>query len=349
MNAQAATMVQVKTPRESRKSARVKLQLEAKIKDKLYPLIDCSTDGIGVAGVIPNVSIGETANVQIYAATSEGKIRIDLTANQIWLDHKKKRSGWQFIGITAQQTNMIDELTLLFAGGKLKSTPSLELALVTNSKTQKIEKNVEADVSKSGSIGNTVRRIIGLCIFAVLGILAALFLGKLIYSKLFLIEATSASIFSPVINITSPVEGTMGALLAEGKVTENQVIAKITQSSGTVTELSSTCNCEVISTSLSNGSFVGAGQVVSVLVPSDAKPTVSVRLPFQDLERVVHGAKVDLLYLDGQSVKGAKIIGLPKITEETSTIVTLYVEAGRDLKPSQVGEPVYAQVNTSPW
>lgn len=189
----------------------------------------------------------------------------------------------------------------------------------------------------------------GLGLFAILGVFAAIFLFKLVYAKLFLVEASSASIFSDVTNVASPFEGTLIDVQSIGPVKLNQVIAKISQPSGTASEILSPCDCEVVSVTDRNGSYVGLGQVVAVLVRSDAKPTVSVRIPFQELERVVKGATVSLTYLDGRAVSAAKVIGFPKVSNEASAIVTVFVEAGLELKPSQVGEPVYAQINVAPW
>ncbi len=349
MNMHAATALKPKAVRESRNFPRVQLPLETKIGDTFFRVLDCSSNGMGIIGIPAKLSLGENVSAQIYATTTEGKIRLDLEAQLVWSDEKLQRSGWRFMDVRPNQTKLIEELILLYASGKLQPVTSHGSAqnLVMTSTANISEIDKEATVATSSSIG--LRRIIGLCFFALLGILAALYLGKMVYSKLFLIEASSASIFSPASSMTSPVDGTIEELQAEGSVKTKQVIAKIRQPSGIISEILSPCDCEVVSVNSRNGSFVAAGRVVSVLVASDAKPTISVRLPFQDLERVLRGAKVDLLYLDGQAVKGAKIINLPKVSEEASTIVTLIVEAGRDLKPSQVGEPVYAQINTAPW
>jgi uncharacterized protein (UPF0333 family) len=347
MKVHAGLTPNTKVQRESRKFPRVQLPLEVKFEDSSYRLLDCSVNGIGVAGLPGKVVVGETTDLKIYFPAHEGKVRLDIKARLVWIDKVAKRSGWLFIGIRPDQKKLISELTLLYASGQLEESEGQVLTMKPEIKSAVAGKLQASPAQVSSSFG--IRRVVGLCLFALLGVLAAAFLFKLIYSKLFVIEAASASIFSVVTSVASPFEGTLTEVQSKGHVKANDVVAKITQPSGTVSDIKSPCDCEVISAVDRSGSYVGLGQVVAVLVRSDTTPTVSVRIPFSDLDRVVKGANVRLTYLDGRTVKSAKVVGFPKVSDEASAIVTLFVEAGLDLKPSQVGEPVYAQIDLAPW
>lgn len=333
--------------RETRKFPRVQMPLQVNFNDIFYQSLDCSVNGIQTSGTPHKLAVGDTANLKIYAPTAEGKIRIDVKGQLIWTNKIGNRSGWLFINIRPEQQKLIAELTLLYASGQLQQTEGQLLKMTSETSKNELRKN-SAEVALTPSLPK-VRLIMGLIMFAVLGIVAALFLFKLIYAKMFLVEASSANIFSAVTSVASPVEGTLIEIQKSGAAKPNQVIAKISQPSGTSSDIISPCDCEIISASDRVGTYIGLGEVVAVLVRQDSKPSVAVRIPFNELERVVKGATVTLTYLDGRTVKAAKIVGYPKVGDEPSTIVSLFVEAGLELKPSQVGEPVYAEINVAPW
>ena len=339
MNAAVGTATLIKAPRETRKFPRLTVPMDVRINNIIYPVSNWSTDGIGVANFNPEFPAGHVVSVGVLLMTSGGTIRVDLRARLVWKSPATQQCGLQFVNPEPKKVTLMNEVISLNLSGQIGHSANQAFGLAKK----------EQGVASFKSRGEGVKRIIGLCLFALIGASSVLFLGKILYGRMFLFEASSASVFSDTISLTSPAEGIVREILSAGTVKNNQALAKIDLPAGSVFEILSPCDCEAISVFKKNGSFVRAGETVTNLVRTDAKPVVSVRIAFHDLERVVRGAKLSLLYLDGTEVKGARIIELPKIADDSSSLVTLYVDAGRALLPSQVGQPVYAVIDTGPW
>jgi hypothetical protein len=111
----------------------------------------------------------------------------------------------------------------------------------------------------------------------------------------------------------------------------------------------SPCDCYVLMKGQQDATFGRAGKVILSLVKQDAKPYISVRVPFRRLTSVYEGARISLTYLDGVTVSNARILSVPKVTEVTATQLTVNVDPGRPLDPALAGQPVYAKFDTAPW
>ena len=74
-----------------------------------------------------------------------------------------------------------------------------------------------------------------------------------------------------------------------------------------------------------------------------------VAVAFPDIGRVYEGASVDLRFLSGPSVHGARITSIQSLSGRQSGLVTVEVDPGLPLNPAQYGEPVYARFDTAPW
>jgi PilZ domain/HlyD family secretion protein len=339
MNVAANTLSLIKSPRETRRFARLTIPATVRLHDKVYTVRNWSTDGVCLSNCNFLFAEGKAVSMRLLLAMADANIGIDLTARVVWSDPLTKQCGLQFVNPEPKKVALMEEVIGLNLRkyGKTSATRAPGMT------------RVASDIAEPGPAGGRMKRVAGLLLFAAIGLSSALFLGKTLYDRQFLFEAASASIFAETVNIAAQGEGTVSNIIGGGIVKEGQVLAQIALASGGNSDIRSSCACEIVSILKQNGSFVRAGESVINLVKVDAKPVVSVRVTFHDLERVVKGATVSLLYLDGTTVKGAKITELTKIVDDRSSFVTLYVEAGRDLSPAQVGQPVYAVIDTGPW
>lgn len=204
-------------------------------------------------------------------------------------------------------------------------------------------------VKDNNALGEGLRRLVGLGLFTLLGGTAALFLGTSIYDRLFVFEAASAQVAFDTVEVDSPVAGTLTSIAAPGPISNGTTLFSIVDAEGVVTEVASPCTCEVAEGGRGFGAFVSAGAVVTQLVRTDSTPRVLVSVNFPDVRRVYEGAAVDIRYLDGETIRSAKIASIRSLGGQQSGLVTIEVDPGRALRPSQFGEPVYARFDTAPW
>ncbi len=335
----ANTLSPVKGPREARTFPRFTTPMQVRIGDEHYEVFNWSTQGLGVINIPSDIAVGNVIHLVLLIKTDEANIRIDLTAEIIWRNMGTKRCGMVFLNPEPKKVALMNELM------------DINLSLSDKMYAKQTFGIVKADLeqAKLSSGLEQVKRIIGLLLFAAIGVGSLLLLANMLYNRLFVFEAASASIFSETTDITSPAEGIIKNIIAPGVVKQGQTLSTITLPSGQSSVVVSPCACETVSIIKRNGSFVRAGETLINLVKSNAKPVVSVRIAFHHLERVVKGASVNLLFLDGTAIKGAKMREMEKNFDDHNSLVTIYVEPGRLLTPSQVGQPVYALVDTGPW
>jgi hypothetical protein len=338
MNVAENKLSLIKSPRETRRFARLTIPANVRVQDKDYPVRNWSTDGVCLHKIDFVIAEGKSVSIRLLLATADANIGIDLMAKVVWCDPVTKQCGMRFVNPEPKKVALMEEVIGLNLSQYGKKPAQLRAGMIRG----------EREIVESGSTGGRMKRIAGLLLFAAVGLSSALFLGKTLYDRQFLFEAASASIFAETVSLAAQGEGTVKNIVGGGTVKDGQVLAQISLASGGSLDVRSSCACETVSILKQNGSFVRAGETVINLVKVDARPFVSVRVAFHDLERVVKGATVSLLYLDGTAVKGAKIRELSKVADDRSSFVTLYVEAGRDLSPSQVGQPVYAVIDTGP-
>lgn len=339
MSVATSTVSLVKGSRETRKFPRLTIPMSVRVNDTIYPVLNWSTDGIGVTNFDFEISAGDIIPISLLLKTGDATIRVDLMAKVVWSNPAARQCGMQFVNPEPKKVALMNEVIGLNLNNYGEKSTSQTFGIVKEGQ----------EMTVLSSARERMKRVIGLCLFGIIGVSSVFFLGKLLYDRMFLFEAASASVFSETVSLMAPGEGIVKDIIPAGKVKDGQVLAKIELTTGGVAEVLSSCACETISIVKKNGSFVRAGEAVISMVRTDAKPVVSVRIAFHDLERVVKGASLSLLYLDGTEIKGAKIKELPKVVDDSSSLVTVYVDAGRELTSSQVGQPVYAVIDTGPF
>lgn len=349
-----ATFAPVKSVKREREYPRFKIPLTASIFGTHYDIIDWSLNGLGLSGATEKFEIDKHYLVVLTVNCSGKSATITTTAKVIWTDKSKGRAGMQILD-PPENLLLLQELADLSLSGKLKVLNSSLFVLDPNMSVNKPASVANAHLSDVTNVAsNWAKRFLGLAVFAVIGLVALFFLSRVFYDRFFTFDASSANIASDVISIVAPGEGTVNFAAIGDQVAANSKIASITTTSTTAVptatiSIPAPCDCYVLLKNQSDGSFVRTGQILFTLVSTTAKPYVSIRIPFRHLAEINNGAKISLTYLDGITVKNAKVLAIPKIIENTATQVTVLVDPGRKMSTSLTGQPVYAVFDVAPW
>jgi len=261
-------------------------------------------------------------------------------------DPRSGRGGLSFVPRSNQDSSTIGMIIDDYLSGKIK----VHNGMLTKSETVRIAPRMAINSAKvANGLSALLRRLIGLALFTVAGGAALYYLGTSIYDRLFVFEAASAQVSFETIDQESPVAGTLTATAKPGPIANGAVLFDVVDGNGTTTEVASPCTCEVASGGREYGAFVSAGSSVVRLIRTEATPKIIVAVSFPDVRRVYEGAAIDIRYLDGQAIRGAHILNIRSLDGQQSGLVTIEVDPGRALTPSQYGEPVYARFDTAPW
>lgn len=340
-------MVNVVARHKERAFPRYKIPLRGMIDGRAVSIADWSVAGLGLADVTFDLAPGSPVVVNISVTANGHMVEFPLNAEVVWTDPASRRAGVRLLD-GAEGIAPLVELSDAFLAGRLTVGPT-GLTILDRKMTEKgIRDMAVVDAGAPVRTGqNLAGRIIGLITFAVVGAAAFLFLANIVYERLFTFDALSANIAADTISVVIPVDGTVHFVDLPQGASSGAKIAEV--KGATQADIVSPCDCHVLMHSQQDGTFARAGQAIMTLVRKDAQPHVAVRVPFRRLAAISDGARISLTYLDGTTVNDAKLLSIPKITEETAAQLIVNVDAGRKLDASLAGQPVYAKFDTAPW
>lgn len=332
--------------RELRKEPRFKLPARLVIDGVDIEVTDWSRSGVGFVIRGAEVDAGDRFAADLVFDMPGASLATALDVEIKHYDAKSGRGGLSFQLRDRQGNSAIDDIIEDYLAGKIK----VKDGMLTKSETARIAPRLSANTARKPSgIAETTRRLFGLGLFTVAGGAALFYLGTSIYDRLFVFEAASAQVAFDTIDQTSPIAGTLTAVAKPGPVASGAVLFDVVDADGATTEVASPCNCEVATGGREYGAFVSAGSTVVKLVRSDSTPKVLVGVAFPDLRRVYEGAAIDIRFLDGEQIHGARVLAIRSLGGQQSGLVSIEVDPGRQLKAAQFGEPVYARFDTAPW
>ncbi|WP_269582922.1 PilZ domain-containing protein [Roseibium sp. Sym1] len=343
-----------KAKRPDRQFPRYKVPLKARIDGETVTVCDWSAAGLGLADLPAPLQVPGTLTVTVLLETNGSVLELPLATRVVWCNPDEGRAGLEILDDAHKTAPLSDFADLYLAGRVVQQDTNIYVMGNTMSETESIKSPVVASAPSSGQSG-LAGRIFGLAIFAVVGIAAFLFLFDVVYKRLFTFEAISASVSSDVVTVYQPRDGVVEVADLPREVTPGQKLATVTLDApdldgNRVVDIISPCDCYVLQQARPQGSYFGrAGAQVFNLVPKDAQPHVTLRVPFRRLETLSKNPAISLTYLDGTKVDGVEILAVPKISEYTATQLEVVVDAGTRLDPSMIGQPVYAVFDMAPW
>ena len=343
-----------KSKRPDRQFPRYKVPLRARINDQDVIVCDWSSAGLGLIGLTMPLEVEATLMVTVLLETNGSVLQLPLKARVIWANIEERRAGLQLLE-DAEKTAPLSDFADLYLAGRVAQQESKIYVLGKDmSETESIKSPVVAAAPSSEADG-FVGRLFGLAIFAIVGVVAFLFLFDVVYKRLFTFEAISASVSSDVVTVYQPRDGVVEIQDLQREVSPGQKLATVTldtadNDGNRVIDIIAPCDCYVLAQSRPLASYFGrAGSQIFNLVPKDSRPHVSLRIPFRKLKALAKNPSISLTYLDGTQVEGVRILTVPKVSEYTATQLEVVVEAGKELDPTTIGQPVYAVFDMAPW
>jgi hypothetical protein len=344
MNVHVQAPIPEKKVREYRANPRFKLPATLVVEGREVEVLDWSRGGIGFLAPRADLARGESMPAELRFNFAGAGMAVVIAATIRHFDPRSGRGGLSYTLENPGDGTILDFIINEHLAGRIMST---EGVLGTSDSTRANPKPIEPP--RQSLSGRIVRRAAGLGLFTLGGALALYFLGSSIYNRLFVFEAVSAQVAAETVDLDAPVAGTVVALAAPGRIAPGAPAFSIVDAFGARTDVASPCDCEVVEGGRSVGSYASPGSVVQRLIPVDAQSLVAVSVAFPDVSRIYDGAAVDLKFIDGTAVNGARIVAIENLREQGSGLVTVTVDPGQAIPPARFSEPVYARFDTAPW
>jgi hypothetical protein len=333
-----------KKPREYRTNPRFKLPATLVVEGTEVAVADWSRSGIGFHAPGADLTPGEIMPAELRFDFPRASVSTTIDAEVRYFDGRTGRGGLSYTLRRPEDGTILDFIINEHLAGRIMSTDGV---LATSESTRAHPAPVAA--RRESLVGGITRRVVGLGLFTLGGALALYFLGSSIYNRLFVFEAVSAQVSAETVDLDAPVAGTIVALAAPGPIAPGAPAFSVVDAFGGRTDVPSPCDCEVAEGGRAVGSYASPGSVVQRLIPVDAQPVVAVSVAFPDVSRIYDGAAVDLKFIDGTTVSGARIVSVENLREQGTGLVTVTVDPGQAIPPARFGEPVYARFDTAPW
>lgn len=333
-----------KKVRELRINPRFKVPATLVVEGAEVEVFDWSKSGVGFIAPGASIAVGDEVEAELRFAFPDASMGMAIDATIRHFDPRTGRGGLSYLHRRPEDGAIIDFIINQHLAGRIMSTDGV---LGTSDATRATPKPAER--RRENPATGITRRVVGLGLFTLGGALALYFLGSSIYNRLFVFEAVSAQVSADTVDLDAPVAGTIVALAAPGPIAPGTTAFSIVDAFGGQTDVPSPCDCEVAEGGRAVGSYASPGAVVQKLIPVDAAPYVAISVAFPDVSRIYDGAAVDLKFIDGTAVNGARIVKVENLREQGSGLVTVTVDAGTAIPAARYGEPVYARFDTAPW
>ncbi|MEN0087486.1 MAG: alginate biosynthesis protein Alg44 [Pseudomonadota bacterium] len=344
----------VSDTRVQRQHPRYRLPLEARLNgaggSHIWPVSDWSVAGAGLVYTGAQLELGSQHALELVLPMRDCSVSVTLDAQVRHCNPQDKRLGLQFVNVTEHQTGLlrfaIDEL---LSGRVIDSDGVLFFTQADSTAKPRGASADAAPLPHKSRLGGWAQRGLGLGLGTLIGATALALLLSTLYDDIFTFEAVSASVTTPTLALTSPVDGIAAEFSPTETVGAGETAFTIVDATGARFDVRSPCDCAVLSTAIQPGNYVAAGSALSTLALPGETPQVTATVRYDRLPHIAEGARITLTYLDGTMVRDAQLKAVPPVTASASGLVEIEVAPGKPLTIAQFGEPVHVQFSTMRW
>jgi alginate biosynthesis protein Alg44 len=288
-----------------------------------FRLIDLSAGGIGFEAGKAAISPGQRFDGRLQLKLEPMEITIPIRCVVQHADRGNGRVGAAFTELSSAEVSSIRRVVTAYLSGEVIGIGDVMHTLSRNNFASPRSKG-DAGVKRSAF--SRLRAGFATAMMLVIGIVALFFAGGRLQDRLFNTTATAARVSGPQFEITMPRDGVFRSLVPDdGLVKKGAPIGTfetsmldIVRSQALAAELppaemeallgrsitgtiTSPCDCRVEAAFAADGQFLGKGQPVVALAPTDFDPYVVARFEYPGANRLAIGSPVKLR-IDGEGI-----------------------------------------------
>jgi alginate biosynthesis protein Alg44 len=215
-------------------------------------------------------------------------------ARMVYVDQEHGRFGCAFLGVSERHAEVLRHLVDAYLAGELVSPGDLlQARAVGNTAPARIQAADEACADEMSWPASTRYRAYASFALAGLALLAVIAFG--VWQRYFAIEALSATIEAPVVEVRAPITGRFVSALEPGeRVLEGAALGRVQALDGAAFTLESPCDCRVLDQAGLSGLYHQAGDPLIALVPAQEPLMVRAQLALDQAERLSVGDRAEI-------------------------------------------------------
>lgn len=329
-----------------------------------FRLVDLSAGGIGFDAGKANIAPGQRFEGRLQLKMEPVEITIPIRCVVRHTDRASGRVGAAFSDLSPAEISSIRRVVTAYLSGEIIGVGDVVHTLSRNNFATPRPKN-EGDGRRSTF--DRLRASFLTAAMLVLGLGALFFAGGRLQDRLFNTTATAARVSGPQFEITMPRDGIFRSLVPDDRLVKKGApigtfetsMLDIVRSQALAAELppaeleallgrsitgtiTSPCDCRVEAAYAADGQFLGKGQRVVALAPTEFDPYVVARFEYPGANRLAIGSPVSLR-IDGEGqVRGGRVTQLRRGhgSEELDSSLVVVVEPTESIPPDLLNQPV---------
>lgn len=278
-----------------RQHVRLKIPIQVEIDGVRYQVDDWSMGGFGVESVMTSRQPGEKFPARLFFPFEEFDMSMRFDARMIYADQEHGRFGCAFLSISKDQSALFRYLIDAYLSGEVVSAGDILQVRSRDNFTTARFQPLDELFPREETWGATLRRYGVYAGFGLAGLALLAFVLFGVKERYFTIEASSAMVDAPVIQIRAPVAGRLISGLQPGEpLLPGSLLGTMYGVDGTAVTLESPCNCEVLEQRGLNGQHYQLGDPLVTLIETDRPLLIRVQLPLEDVERLQVGDQAEI-------------------------------------------------------
>lgn len=338
---------------EQRQHARYKLPLKVRFNGVVYDAADWSVGGVGVDGIDLDLGAGTVHPLALSFGFDGFSLTMRVEGEIRYVDRQKHRVGFRFVDLTDRQLNLVHFVIDSYLSGEM--VDGGELIEITKRDNMVSPRGAKAAAPAAETLRQKVGRLASRATsYAVIvgimgGILA--FVGSNVYDRLYVVRPTMATITGDLMVLAPQAAGQVSKVVRSGEIAVGAPAFELTGADGTVTPVTSPCDCRVLSAAVQEGAVVRPGQTVVTLVAANTQPVIAAAVDYDELDRLAAGAVARIQYLDGVETEVADVRFQPALLgtggTDSGDRAIIELDPGRAIDASAIGQPVNVWFDTS--
>jgi alginate biosynthesis protein Alg44 len=277
-----------------RQHVRLKIPIQVEIDGIRHQVDDWSVGGFAVESVLTSRKPGERFWVRLIFPFEEFELTMRREARMVYVDQGHGRFGCDFLAVSERHAEVLRYLVDAYLAGELVSAGDL-LQARAGGNTAPVPIQAAYDVGSGEALRPANGRYGAYASFALAGLALLAVVAFGVWQRYFAIDALSATIEAPVVEVRAPIAGRFVSALEPGeRILEGAALGRVQPLDGAPLTLESPCDCRVLDQVGVNGLYYQAGEPVIALVPAQEPLMVRAQLTLDQAERLEVGDRAEI-------------------------------------------------------
>lgn len=338
-----------------RQHIRLKMPIYVEIGGRVISTHDWSAGGVALdwpEGVMQQLSsslaIGKRLEGHMIFTFDGFDLTMPMRFETRHLNREARRIGCRFAGLDRRQMSLLQFFTSAYIAGEvIRAGDILDVVSRNNFTARRAIPDAEEGLDRAGKLRRRMKRWagVGLVVLASLGL--ATYVAAAAYEKLYVVQASSASVATDLVAVESPAAGKVffQPQPLDAEVQVGEPLLTITTGSGSAISIDSPCKCVIKERLADSQAWARSGQPLMKLAPVDAEPYVKAYIRFEDALKVAPDQQARIAVRGMKDMKGV-VTGIRADAPGSAGFALVTIAPEETLPIASIDDPALVRIDT---